>query len=88
MDDATPEPDETIEIRLDNPQGGAVLDPENDRATVVILANDVVGGVVGFASDSRSLIAQEGSFNILVPGLFVLNLYLVGAKVKAVKSSL
>ena len=60
IDDAIPEPDETIQIQLHNPTGGAVLNDLSGRGKVIILANDVVGGVIGFASVSKSLIAQEG----------------------------
>jgi len=36
------------------------LKKDSDRSTVIILANDVVGGVIGFDTTSKSLIAQEG----------------------------
>ena len=61
VDDVIPEPDETFEIRLINPTGGSQLDSKHDQLTVLVLANDVVGGVIGFADDAKSVIAKEGA---------------------------
>ena len=60
LEDDLPEPDEDIEIRLSNPTGGAVVSESLNQTRVVILANDRVGGVVGFRNDSRAVIGREG----------------------------
>ncbi len=57
--DDIPERDETIQVVLTNPLGGASV---GDRGTtlVIIDANDGAGGVVGFDSLSRSAVIGEG----------------------------
>ncbi|CAK8694047.1 unnamed protein product [Clavelina lepadiformis] len=60
IDDGIPEPSEDIRIQLSNPTGGAQIDQKMDRTRIIILANDVVGGAVGFSHGSRSLIGREG----------------------------
>ncbi len=59
LSDDTPERDETIQVVLTNPIGGASV---GDRGTtlVIIEANDAAGGVVGFDSLSRSAVIGEG----------------------------
>ena len=61
-DDAIPEGDEEIIIKLVNPTGGATVAPGlGNNVTVVIQANDGVAGQVGFDEQSRSLVVKEGS---------------------------
>ena len=57
--DDIPEQDETIQVVLSNPMGGATV---GDRGTTLIIieANDNAGGVVGFAPLSRSAVIGEG----------------------------
>lgn len=66
-DDPTPELNELVVIQLTNPKSGAILDPRSSSVNVVIVANDHVGGVLGFTSSSY--IAKEGknSFNVYIP---------------------
>ena len=60
--DAIPEGDEEIIIKLVNPTGGATVAPGlGNNMTVIIQANDGVAGQVGFDEQSRSLIVKEGS---------------------------
>lgn len=61
-DDAIPEGDEEIVIKLVNPTGGATVAPGlGNNVTVIIQANDGVAGQVGFDEQSRSLVVKEGS---------------------------
>ena len=48
VNDATPEVDETFDLRLVNPVGGARLGPQSSVA-VTILSNDNAHGLLGFA---------------------------------------
>lgn len=57
-DDLTPELNELVVVQLTNPKSGALLDPLSSSVNVVIVANDNVGGVLGFTSSS--FIAKEG----------------------------
>jgi G-protein coupled receptor 98 len=67
LDDNDPEIDETFEVALQNPTGGAVVLSRSDRVIVTISANDDVAGVIGFALSSRSAIVSEGQlFNMTV----------------------
>ena len=59
--DNIPERDETIIVKLVNPTGGAeVVEGTGKNATVVILANDVVAGKIGFSALSRAVVVNEG----------------------------
>ncbi|XP_035665839.1 adhesion G-protein coupled receptor V1-like [Branchiostoma floridae] len=60
VDDVIPEVTETIVIQLQNPLGGATIDPDQSSFTISILANDNVAGRVGFSTNSRSILGQEG----------------------------
>ena len=63
MDDQLPEDDETVVVRLFNPTGGAAVDG-NGTITVIISANDHVGGVLSF--QKSTLAASEGDDVILM----------------------
>lgn len=56
LDDDVPELAKDIVVRLSNVQGGASI--KYDNATVVIMENDNVAGVVSLSS--TSLVAKEG----------------------------
>ena len=58
--DLIPESDERLIIELYNPRGGAIIGSSSQRATLVIMANDGVGGRIGFRSGSRSQTVTEG----------------------------
>lgn len=59
--DNIPERDETIIVKLVNPTGGAsVAQGTGNNVTVIIQANDVVAGYVGFSQHSQAVIAKEG----------------------------
>ena len=59
--DNIPERDETIIVKLINPTGGAsVAQGTGNNVTVVIQANDVVAGYVGFSLLSQAVIVREG----------------------------
>lgn len=76
VDDEEPEDSETILIALTHTEGGSRILPSSDTVTVVILANDDVGGVIGFQMSSRSVIGREGGFLLLIALLFfVINSY-------------
>ncbi|XP_066273052.1 adhesion G-protein coupled receptor V1-like isoform X1 [Branchiostoma lanceolatum] len=60
VDDPNPEVTETIFVQLQNPLGGATIDPAQSSFTISILANDNVAGRVGFSTNSRSILGQEG----------------------------
>uniref|UniRef100_A0A4W3JB69 Adhesion G-protein coupled receptor V1 n=1 Tax=Callorhinchus milii TaxID=7868 RepID=A0A4W3JB69_CALMI len=60
VDDKEPEDSETILIALTRTEGGSRILPSSDTVTVVILANDNVGGVISFQTSSRSVIGREG----------------------------
>lgn len=62
LDDSEPEDDESIIISLTHTEGGSRIIPSSDTVTVVILANDNVGGVLSFQTASRSVIGHEGGF--------------------------
>ena len=58
-DDTLPENDEVIVIELYNAEGGAVLDvPQHSQATVLIMANDYVAGLLAF--ERSSYLVREG----------------------------
>jgi len=57
--DDLPERDETIQVVLSNPVGGASIG-DMGMTLVVIEANDLAGGVVGFDPLSRSAVIAEG----------------------------
>ncbi|CAH1797156.1 unnamed protein product [Owenia fusiformis] len=56
-DDTLPEDDETIIVELSNPEGGSILAPQK-TVTVIVTANDYVGGLIGFTESSY--VAKEG----------------------------
>ena len=56
LDDTVPEDEKTVVVRLTNPIGGANI--ANGTATIVILPNDNVAGVL--ALDKTSVLANEG----------------------------
>ena len=58
--DSIPESDEQLIIEIYDVQGGAVIDPATARAVLTIMANDDVGGRIGFSPGSRSKIVAEG----------------------------
>ena len=58
--DSIPELDEQLIIEIYDVQGGAVIDPSTARAVLTIMANDGVGGRIGFSPGSRSKIVAEG----------------------------
>lgn len=59
--DDIPELDERIIIKLVDPTGGAAIEQgTGNNVTVVILANDVVAGYVGFSEISRAVVVKEG----------------------------
>jgi len=58
INDNTPEVNETFDIQLLNPGGGARLGSQTS-VPVTILTNDDAHGVVGFALSSQSVIVQE-----------------------------
>ncbi|XP_032873159.1 adhesion G-protein coupled receptor V1 [Amblyraja radiata] len=60
VDDEEPEDNETIVARLTHTEGGSRILPSSDTVTIVILANDYVGGVVNFQASSLSVTGQEG----------------------------
>ena len=57
--DDTPEVTEDFIIQLSNPTNEAVLDDMTSNLTVRILTNDNAHGVIGFSSDSQSVILPE-----------------------------
>ncbi|XP_064619585.1 adhesion G-protein coupled receptor V1-like [Lineus longissimus] len=64
LDDKLPENDETIILSLANPTGGATLSKQKTMY-IIIMANDNVGGIVGF--EKSSVLAKEGdSFSMAV----------------------
>jgi hypothetical protein len=64
LDDKLPENDETIILSLATPTGGASLGKQNTMY-IIIMANDEVGGRVGF--EKSSVVAKEGdSFKMAV----------------------
>lgn len=64
--DNIPERDEMIIVKLVNPAGGAdVAEGTGNNATVVILANDVVAGKIGFSALSRAVVVNEGQVVVL-----------------------
>lgn len=69
-DDMEPEDSESLMIGLVNIEGGSRILPSSDTVTIVILANDNVGGIVGFHPTSRSVIAREGVHFLCVVTLF------------------
>ena len=59
--DTIPEPDETIIVQLVNPTAGAsVAQGIGNNVTIIIQANDVVAGYVGFSLMSQAVIVKEG----------------------------
>ena len=53
-------------MKLVNPTGGAsVAEGTGNNVTIVIQANDVVAGKVGFSTFSRAVIAEEGEVIVL-----------------------
>jgi hypothetical protein len=62
LDDSVPELAKNVIVRLSNVQGGATI--KYDNATVVILENDNIAGVVSLSS--TSIQAEEG--NIVMHG--------------------
>jgi hypothetical protein len=59
--DDTPEIDETFQVSLSSPTGGAnVASGGQGSATIIINANDGVAGVVGLSTSSRSAVVGEG----------------------------
>ena len=64
--DTLPESDESLTIELYEPRGGAIIGASSQRATLVIMANDGVGGRIGFRSGSRSKTVVEGQNASLV----------------------
>ena len=64
--DTIPESDEYLIIELYDPRGGAVISALSQRATLVIMANDGVGGRIGFRSGSRSQTIAEGQTASLI----------------------
>ena len=56
-DDDIPEDDETILVELELPQGGAVVGPASS-VTVLIAANDYVGGLLSFTQTTH--LVKEG----------------------------
>ena len=65
--DLEPERDEHLVIELSAAQGGANIDSSKNKVTLVISANDGVGGQIGFSPGSRSRNVMEGgtvSFDI------------------------
>lgn len=58
--DDIPESDESLTIELYDSTGGAIIDPNGQRATLVIKANDGIGGRIGFKTGSRSRTVAEG----------------------------
>ncbi|XP_030633613.1 adhesion G-protein coupled receptor V1 [Chanos chanos] len=65
-DDTEPEANETLMIGLVRTEGGSRILPSSDTVTILILANDHAAGVLGFSSDSRSVIAREGERVVLL----------------------
>ena len=59
LDDTVPELSKTVVVRLTNPQGGANL--RNETATIVILENDYIAGVISL--NTTSVLAREGNFS-------------------------
>jgi hypothetical protein len=61
-DDIEPETDEALIISLTNPTNGAkVSSGLGNNLTIIISANDVVAGKVGFSRQSQSVVTKEGS---------------------------
>ena len=59
--DDIPELDETIIVKLVNPTAGAsVAQGIGNNVSVIIQANDVVAGYVGFSLMSQALVVEEG----------------------------
>ena len=58
LDDTVPEDEKTVVVQLSNPVGGASI--SNGTATIVILPNDNVAGVL--ALDKTSVLANEGMY--------------------------
>lgn len=59
--DNIPERDETIIVKLVNPTAGAsVAQGTGNNVTIIIQANDVVAGYVGFSMLSQVVIVREG----------------------------
>ncbi len=59
--DDIPERDETVIVKLVNPTAGAsVARGTGNNVTVIIQANDVVAGYVGFSLLSQAVIVKEG----------------------------
>ncbi len=63
--DSIPEVDEYLIIELYDPLGGALIDQNRKKATLIIKANDGVGGKIGFSSGSRSRTVKEGEQVVL-----------------------
>ncbi|XP_065175877.1 adhesion G-protein coupled receptor V1-like [Sycon ciliatum] len=67
-EDLIPEPDESFQVVLSSPTGGAsVAASPNNSVTVVIADNDLAAGRVALAASSQSAIVSEGeSFSLSV----------------------
>ena len=62
LDDTVPEDEKTVVVQLSNPVGGASI--SNGTATIVILPNDNVAGVL--ALDKTSVLANEGMYQYIL----------------------
>lgn len=62
VDDHFGEVNETVLLALTAVHGGGRIKPGEGAATVVILANDNVAGMVGFHVASRAFIGDEGLY--------------------------
>lgn len=60
IDDEIPEMNEEFSMELSATTDGAVIDESRKKVSVVILANDKVGGVITFHPQSKSVIGDEG----------------------------
>uniref|UniRef100_A0A1I8J347 Cadherin domain-containing protein n=1 Tax=Macrostomum lignano TaxID=282301 RepID=A0A1I8J347_9PLAT len=58
LDDNIPELFESVVLDLNNPTGGAAIDPEKQTVSVIIEANDLVAGMIGFAQNT--LLVDKG----------------------------
>lgn len=83
LDDPEPEDNESIKVSLVHTEGGSRILPSFDTVTVIILANDNVGGIISFHTASRSVIGREGESLVMT----MLSLTLVSIFVPSVDNS-
>ena len=53
LNDDVSEPEEAFFVYLHSPAGGAQIDPEGNLLKIIIEANDLPNGVIGFAKQGE-----------------------------------